>query len=91
VFADSTPHLVLNISNCGLKALPKNLKGLKKLKALVAMNNDWESLDDDVVSAWPELNSLSEWRVAWRLAGSISHLRDSTPRLTTPRLHGFMT
>ncbi|GFZ48197.1 hypothetical protein JCM24511_05945 [Saitozyma sp. JCM 24511] len=49
---------VLNISNCGLKALPKNLKGLKKLKALVAMNNDWESLDDDVVSAWPELNSL---------------------------------
>jgi hypothetical protein len=50
---------VLNISNCGLKALPKNLKGVKKLKALVAMNNEWEQLEEDVVSAWAELNSLS--------------------------------
>jgi hypothetical protein len=50
------------------------------------MNNDWESLDDDVVSAWPELNSLSEWRVA-----RISHLPNSDSDSTTPRLHDSTT
>lgn len=51
---------MLNISGGGLKAIPKPLKGLGKLKALVAMNNEWEHLDEDVVGHWTELNSLSK-------------------------------
>lgn len=51
---------VLNISACGLASLPEELKALKGLKALVAMNNNWEELDDAVVGQWKELNSLSE-------------------------------
>jgi hypothetical protein len=35
------------------------LQGLKKLKAIVAMHNDWTKLDSSVVAAWTELNSLS--------------------------------
>lgn len=50
---------MLNISACGLTDLPPALKGLKKLKALVAMNNDWTEVDSDVISAWTEVNSLS--------------------------------
>ncbi|KZP33505.1 RNI-like protein [Athelia psychrophila] len=50
---------VLNISGTGLEALPKSLKSLGKLKAIVAMNNEWAELDGDVVSGWKELNSLS--------------------------------
>lgn len=50
---------VLNISGCGLTALPATLAGLKGLKALVAMNNEWTGLDDAVVGEWKELNSLS--------------------------------
>ncbi len=50
---------MLNISNCGLTSLPTALQGLKKLKAIVAMHNDWTKLDSSVVAAWTELNSLS--------------------------------
>ncbi|KAK8850422.1 hypothetical protein IAR55_004340 [Kwoniella newhampshirensis] len=49
---------VLNISGCGLKQLPKSLGRLSKLKAVVAMNNDWPELDPDVVGSWTDLNSL---------------------------------
>ncbi|WWD20605.1 hypothetical protein CI109_105081 [Kwoniella shandongensis] len=49
---------VLNISGCGLKALPRSLSRLSKLKAIVAMNNDWTQLDPEVVSSWTDLNSL---------------------------------
>ncbi|KIR42365.1 hypothetical protein I307_00843 [Cryptococcus deuterogattii 99/473] len=49
---------VLNISGCGLKKLPMALKSLSKLKAIVAMNNDWTELDHEIVGAWPDLNSL---------------------------------
>ncbi|WVQ86054.1 hypothetical protein IAT38_008222 [Cryptococcus sp. DSM 104549] len=49
---------VLNISGCGLKKLPESLKKLSKLKAIVAMNNEWTELDPDVLASWPELNSL---------------------------------
>ncbi|KAK4687716.1 hypothetical protein P7C73_g2401, partial [Tremellales sp. Uapishka_1] len=49
---------VLNISGCGLTTLPKSLKSLGKLKAVVAMNNDWTSLDDEVIASWTDLNSL---------------------------------
>lgn len=52
-------HAVLNISGCGLKKLPMALKSLSKLKAIVAMNNDWTELDHEIVGAWPDLNSLS--------------------------------
>ncbi|CAD6586621.1 MAG: hypothetical protein TREMPRED_004501 [Tremellales sp. Tagirdzhanova-0007] len=50
---------VLNISKCGLTRLPPTLKGLDKLKAVVAMYNDWSELDSDVVSSWTGLNSFS--------------------------------
>lgn len=53
---------VLNISQCGLKSLPEELKGLKKLKAVVAMYNEWTELDGGVVSCWTEINSLSKFR-----------------------------
>ncbi|OWZ61105.1 hypothetical protein C366_00615 [Cryptococcus neoformans Tu401-1] len=49
---------VLNISGCGLKKLPVALKSLTKLKAIVAMNNEWTELDEGVVGAWSDLNSL---------------------------------
>ncbi|WRT70583.1 uncharacterized protein IL334_007581 [Kwoniella shivajii] len=49
---------VLNINGCGLKSLPVELKNLSKLKAVVAMNNDWIKLDDDVIEGWKDLNSL---------------------------------
>ncbi|AAW41124.1 hypothetical protein CNA05900 [Cryptococcus deneoformans JEC21] len=49
---------VLNISGCGLKKLPVALKSLSKLKAIVAMNNEWTELDEEVVGAWTDLNSL---------------------------------
>ncbi|KAL7422715.1 hypothetical protein Q5752_002007 [Cryptotrichosporon argae] len=49
---------VLNISGCGLTDLPADLKGLPKLKALVAMDNPWASLNGDVLAGWTELNSL---------------------------------
>ncbi|WVW80975.1 hypothetical protein I302_102966 [Kwoniella bestiolae CBS 10118] len=49
---------VLNIKGCGLKVLPSSLSRFPKLKALVAMNNDWTKLDEDVLSGWKELNSL---------------------------------
>ena len=52
-------HAVLNISGCGLKKLPVALKSLSKLKAIVAMNNEWTELDEEVVGAWTDLNSLS--------------------------------
>lgn len=52
-------HAVLNISGCGLKKLPVALKSLTKLKAIVAMNNEWTELDEGVVGAWSDLNSLS--------------------------------
>lgn len=52
-------HAVLNISGCGLKKLPMALKSLSKLKAIVAMNNDWTEFDHEIVGAWPDLNSLS--------------------------------
>jgi len=51
---------VLNISSCDLTTLPKELKGLKNLKAIVAMNNEWSEIDADVVSGWEQLNSMSE-------------------------------
>lgn len=51
---------VLNISACDLSKLPKELAGLTKLKAVVAMNNEWTKLDPEVVAAWGDLNSLSE-------------------------------
>ncbi|WWC72487.1 uncharacterized protein I206_106449 [Kwoniella pini CBS 10737] len=49
---------VLNINECGLKTLPKSLGRLAKVKAIVAMNNDWTELDEEVVSGWKDLNSL---------------------------------
>jgi hypothetical protein len=52
--------VVLNISACGLSALPKELGALKNLKALVAMNNEWTELDGGVVVGWDQLNSMSE-------------------------------
>ena len=54
-----TDFQVLNISHCDLTSLPPVLKGLNKLKALVAMHNKWSALDPDVVSSWTHLNSLS--------------------------------
>jgi hypothetical protein len=60
---------VLNISNCGLKQLPESLKGLVSLKALVAMGNEWTSIDGEVLSSWKELNSLS---MSFFLAGYLS-------------------
>jgi hypothetical protein len=51
---------VLNLSACGLSALPKELKALENLKAIVAMNNEWTELDADVVSGWDQLNSMSK-------------------------------
>ncbi|ORY29688.1 hypothetical protein BCR39DRAFT_531650 [Naematelia encephala] len=53
-----TDLAVLNISRCGLKVLPKSLGSLNKLKAVVAMGNEWTDLDSDVMSNWTELNSL---------------------------------
>jgi len=52
---------VLNVSDTGLTDLPEPLRKLSKLKAIVAMNNPWTSLDEGVVSGRKELNSLSEW------------------------------
>ena len=52
---------MLNISNCSLESLPQPLAQLGSLKALVAMNNPWTALDEEVVSYWKQLNSLSEW------------------------------
>lgn len=52
---------MLNLSACGLTSLPKELKGLKNLKAIVAMNNEWSELDADVVSGWDQLNSMSRY------------------------------
>ncbi|WWD08364.1 hypothetical protein V865_006476 [Kwoniella europaea PYCC6329] len=49
---------VLNINGCGLSDLPSSLVGLKGLKALVAMNNDWKELNEEVLKGWKELNSL---------------------------------
>ncbi|WWC65149.1 uncharacterized protein I303_107763 [Kwoniella dejecticola CBS 10117] len=49
---------VLNINGCGIKSLPKSLGKLSKVKAIVAMNNDWTQLDEEVVSGWKDLNSL---------------------------------
>ncbi|WWC98695.1 hypothetical protein V866_005588 [Kwoniella sp. B9012] len=49
---------VLNINGCGLSELPSSLAGLKGLKALVAMNNDWKELNEEVLKGWKELNSL---------------------------------
>ncbi|WVQ63181.1 uncharacterized protein L199_001332 [Kwoniella botswanensis] len=49
---------VLNINGCGLSELPSSLGGLKGLKALVAMNNDWKELNEEVLKGWKELNSL---------------------------------
>lgn len=51
---------VLNLSSCDLTALPKELKNLKNLKAIVAMNNEWSELDSEVVAGWEQLNSMSE-------------------------------
>ena len=51
---------MLNISKCGLKSLPSDLKDLSNLKAVVAMHNEWTDIDADVVSGWKELNSLSK-------------------------------
>ncbi len=56
---------MLNINDCGLKTMPKSLKSLGKLKAVVAMNNEWTELDDEVILGWKELNSLSKLGVAW--------------------------
>ena len=50
---------VLNINECELRDLPADLKELENLKALVAMNNPWKTISADVLSSWPELNSLS--------------------------------
>jgi Leucine-rich repeat (LRR) protein len=50
---------VLNVSDTGLTDLPKPLGRLSKLKAIVAMNNPWSRLDEEVVAGWKELNSLS--------------------------------
>ncbi|WVR08503.1 hypothetical protein IAU60_005558 [Kwoniella sp. DSM 27419] len=49
---------VLNISGCGLTLLPPALAKLSKLKAIVAMNNDWTQLDQEVIAGWKDLNSL---------------------------------
>ncbi|OCF78510.1 hypothetical protein I204_00450 [Kwoniella mangroviensis CBS 8886] len=49
---------VLNINGCGLSELPSSLVGLKGLKALVAMNNDWKELNEEVLKGWKELNSF---------------------------------
>ena len=51
---------VLNINDCGLTELPDDLKTLRKLKALVAMNNPWATISSEVLASWPELNSLSK-------------------------------
>lgn len=51
--------IVLNMNECGLTKIPRELSSLKKLKALVAMSNPWKTLDSDIISSWPELNSLS--------------------------------
>ncbi|TXT03861.1 hypothetical protein VHUM_04284 [Vanrija humicola] len=49
---------VLNISATGITTLPKPLANLSKLKALVAMSNEFSTLDPGVVSGWKELNSI---------------------------------
>ncbi|WVO17296.1 hypothetical protein L204_104988 [Cryptococcus depauperatus] len=49
---------VLNISGCGLDRLPPALKNLSKLKAVVAMHNQWNELDPEIVGSWSNLNSL---------------------------------
>ncbi|WOO78790.1 uncharacterized protein LOC62_02G002328 [Vanrija pseudolonga] len=49
---------VLNISATGITTLPKPLANLSKLKALVAMSNEFSTLDHGVVSGWKELNSI---------------------------------
>jgi hypothetical protein len=59
--AHLNPFLVLNISHCGLRELPKPLGQLKTLKALVAMGNPWSSMNPDIISSWPEPNSLSKF------------------------------
>jgi hypothetical protein len=42
-----------------LTTCPKALTDITKVKAVVAMNNPWSVIDDDVVKAWKELNSMS--------------------------------
>ena len=56
---------MLNVSDCGVTQLPKSLKALGKMKAFVGMNNPWKSLDEEVVAAWTELNSLSQSWLLW--------------------------
>lgn len=51
---------VLNISGCGLTALPEELRTLANLKALVAVGNEWTTLSP-AVAGWKLLNSLSEF------------------------------
>ena len=57
---NSADIVVLNISDTDLKSLPKSFRNLTKLKALVAMNLPWHTLDDEIVGQWSQLNSLSE-------------------------------
>ena len=52
--------IVLNVSDTDLKKLPEPLGKLRKLKAVVAMNNPWKEMDEGAVGNWTELNSLSE-------------------------------
>ncbi|KAL1409861.1 hypothetical protein Q8F55_003860 [Vanrija albida] len=49
---------VLNISATGITTLPKPLVNLSKLKAIVAMSNEFSTLDHGVVAGWKELNSI---------------------------------
>lgn len=59
---------VLNISGCGLKELPEELKDLGSLKALVAVGNEWTGLGG-AVAGWKLLNSLSECHVSSTISG----------------------
>lgn len=56
----SADRSVLNISDTGLKQLPPSWSALRKLKALVAMSLTWQSINDEVIGQWAELNSLSK-------------------------------
>lgn len=51
---------VLNISGCGLEELPEELGRLANLKALVAVGNEWTTLNS-AVGGWKLVNSLSTY------------------------------
>ena len=73
----------MNISRCGLKRMPKSLKGLGKMKAFVGIGNPWEKLDPAVIASWTQLNSLSESRCRFRFAVDDPTVVSHSPNLAS--------